>query len=84
MQPRFVLPLLQDAENFCRQTLCNSDLAHYINHTFVSWGGDVRYPDAYKLSNRCASSVAGRLSLLLVTTAFEDRSGQPHASAAGF
>ena len=56
--------LLQDTETFCRQTLCNSDLAHYINHTFVSWGGDVRYPDAYKLSNRCGSSAAGRLLLL--------------------
>ena len=46
---------MQDAEAFCRRTLCNSDLAHYLNSTFVCWGGDVRYPDAYKLSNRCAA-----------------------------
>ena len=58
--------VLQDTETFCRQTLCNSDVAHYINHTFVSWGGDVRHPDAYKLSNRCTHSAAGRLSVLLV------------------
>lgn len=57
---------MQDTETFCRQTLCNSDLAHYINHTFLSWGGDVRHPDAYKLSNRCAHSAAGREPNLLV------------------
>ena len=46
------LLIVQDTGAFCRQTLCNSDLAHYINQKFVSWGGDVRYPDAYRLSNR--------------------------------
>ena len=43
---------VQDAEAFCRQTLCNTQLAAYLNSTFVCWGGDIRQPDAYRLSNR--------------------------------
>ena len=43
---------VQDAEAFCQQTLCNSQLSAYINSTFVCWGGDIRHPDAYRLSNR--------------------------------
>ena len=46
----------QDAEAFCRQTLCNSQLVDYLNSTFVCWGGDIRHPDAYRLSNRYALS----------------------------
>ena len=48
--------IAQDTEVFCQQTLCNNELAQYLNSTFVCWGGDLRYPDAYKLSNRCVSS----------------------------
>ena len=47
---------VQDAEAFCRQTLCNSQLSAYLNSTFVCWGGDIRHPDAYRLSNRYISS----------------------------
>ena len=59
---------MQDTEAFCRRTLCNSDLAHYLNSTFVCWGGDVRYPDAYKLSNRCAASDSsgGPLTIFII------------------
>lgn len=43
----------QDSQRFCRDTLCSPAFVDYINSTFVSWGGDVRYPEA----NRLASSL---------------------------
>lgn len=42
----------QDTGKFCRETLCNTELVDYVNSTFVCWGGDISYPDAYRLSNR--------------------------------
>ncbi|EIE19724.1 UBX-domain-containing protein [Coccomyxa subellipsoidea C-169] len=42
---------LFDTEKFCRETLCNPELVEYVNSTFVCWGGDISYPDAYRLSN---------------------------------
>ena len=47
---------VQDAEAFGRQTLCNGQLSDYLNRTFVCWGGDIRHPDAYRLSIRYALS----------------------------
>ncbi len=44
--------LMQDTDKFCRETLCNPELVDYVNSTFDCWGGDISYPDAYRLSNR--------------------------------
>ncbi|KAK9918295.1 hypothetical protein WJX75_002911 [Coccomyxa subellipsoidea] len=44
-------PHHQDTDRFCRETLCNPELVEYVNSTFVCWGGDISYPDAYRLSN---------------------------------
>lgn len=40
----------QDSEKFCRDTLCSPAFVDYVNSTFVSWGGDVRNPEAHRLA----------------------------------
>jgi FAS-associated factor 2 len=42
----------RDSDAFCRETLCSPPFVDYLNATFVSWGGDIRSPEAYRLAMR--------------------------------
>lgn len=42
------LPVLQDTETFCRDTLCSPGLVEYVNQTFLCWGGDIQRSDAFR------------------------------------
>jgi FAS-associated factor 2 len=42
----------QDSESFCKETLCCPSFVDYLNATFVSWGGDIRCPEAFRLSTK--------------------------------
>ena len=44
-------PRHQDSAAFCRNTLCSPAFVDYLNSTFVSWGGDIRSPDAFRLAS---------------------------------
>ena len=44
-------PQHQDTDDFCKNTLCAPAFVDYVNSTFVSWGGDIRYLDAFKLAS---------------------------------
>lgn len=41
----------QDTESFCADTLCAPAFVDYLNSTFLAWGGDIRYSDAFKLAS---------------------------------
>jgi FAS-associated factor 2 len=41
----------EDSDRFCRDTLCSPAFVDYVNSTFVSWGGDVRSPEASRLAS---------------------------------
>lgn len=43
-------PRHQDTDQFCRDTLCEPAFVDYVNSTFVSWGGNLRTPDAMHLA----------------------------------
>lgn len=38
---------VQDTNSFCRDVICDPDVVQYVNDSFVSWGGDIRRPDAF-------------------------------------
>ena len=40
---------VQDSERFCRNTLCNGELARYVNDNFICWGGDIRRSEPFKV-----------------------------------
>jgi FAS-associated factor 2 len=42
----------QDTDQYCSDVLCHPDVVAYVNSHFVSWGGDVRFSDAYQFSQR--------------------------------
>eukprot|EP00889_Picochlorum_renovo_P001107 jgi/Picre1/28137/NNA_003543.t1 len=44
-------PRHQDTATFCRNTLCSPAFVDYLNSTFVSWGGNIRSPDAFRLAS---------------------------------
>ena len=46
----------KDSDAFCRETLCSPPFVDYLNATFVSWGGDIRSPEAYRLATRLGVS----------------------------
>lgn len=41
----------QHTDTFCKETLCAPAFVDYLNSTFVAWGGDLRYRDAYWLNS---------------------------------
>ena len=44
-----ISPLLQDTEEFCRETLCHPDVVGFVDSTFVAWGGSIHYSDAFRV-----------------------------------
>jgi FAS-associated factor 2 len=44
-------PHHQDTDGFCKDTLCSPAFVDYLNSTFISWGGDIRNPEAYRLAS---------------------------------
>lgn len=42
----------EDADRFCQQTLCNPEFVHYVNSTFLCWGGDVHKSDPFMFSSQ--------------------------------
>lgn len=38
---------LQDTAKFCSEVLTAPEIVEFVNHNFVSWGGDIRYSDPY-------------------------------------
>ncbi|XP_062029186.1 plant UBX domain-containing protein 10 [Rosa rugosa] len=45
-----------DTPSFCERTLCSEALAAYINENFVSWGGNIRASEGFKMSNSLKAS----------------------------
>lgn len=41
---------------FCQDTLCTEVVVEYINQNFVSWGGNVRASEGFKMSNSLKAS----------------------------
>lgn len=41
------LGCMQNTDVFCRSVLCSQELVAFTDAQFVSWGGDIRQPDAY-------------------------------------
>lgn len=56
----------QDTDSFCSEVLCSPDVVSYVNENFVSWGGDVRFSDAFHISNRL--NVTGYPYIALLNT----------------
>lgn len=54
----------QDAEDFCENTLCAPNFVDYLNSTFVAWGGDVRFADAFRLSSSLRAAAYPYCALL--------------------
>lgn len=46
----------QDADRFCRNTLCDPAFVDYVNSTFISWGGTLRSTDAMRLARSIHAS----------------------------
>lgn len=44
---------VQDTDDFCRETLCNQEVAAYIDATFVAWAGSIHHSDAFRVSPQC-------------------------------
>lgn len=49
-------PRHPDTDDFCRETLCNQEVAAYIDATFVAWAGSIHHSDAFRLSNSLGAS----------------------------
>jgi len=64
-------PEHQDTDKFCSDVLGSPELVTYANQHFVSWGGDVRYTDAYQLSGRLGVTAYPYVALL--NTALDNR-----------
>lgn len=45
-----------DTPLFCEGTLCSEVLTAFINENFVSWGGSIRAPEGFKMSNSLKAS----------------------------
>ncbi|XP_034704693.1 plant UBX domain-containing protein 10 [Vitis riparia] len=45
-----------DTPLFCERTLCSEPLAAFINENFVSWGGNIRASEGFKMSNSLKAS----------------------------
>lgn len=45
-----------DTPLFCEGTLCSEVLAAFINENFVAWGGSIRAPEGFKMSNSLKAS----------------------------
>uniref|UniRef100_A0A0C9RQU9 TSA: Wollemia nobilis Ref_Wollemi_Transcript_1303_2038 transcribed RNA sequence n=1 Tax=Wollemia nobilis TaxID=56998 RepID=A0A0C9RQU9_9CONI len=41
---------------FCQETLCSGAVVEYVNQNFVSWGGNVRASEGFKMSNSLKAS----------------------------
>uniref|UniRef100_A0A0D6QSY1 UBX domain-containing protein n=1 Tax=Araucaria cunninghamii TaxID=56994 RepID=A0A0D6QSY1_ARACU len=41
---------------FCQETLCSEAVVEYVNQNFVSWGGNVRASEGFKMSNSLKAS----------------------------
>lgn len=41
---------------FCQDTLCSEVVVEYINQNFVSWGGNVRFNEGFKMRNNLKAS----------------------------
>jgi len=68
-QYKFLLVYLHSPEHentgtFVRSVLTSPDVVAYVNENFVSWGGDVRQPDAFGLSGRLNISTYPAVVLL--------------------
>ena len=40
---------MQDSKGFCSQTLCDEEVAAYLDTTFVCWGGNIHHSDAFRV-----------------------------------
>ncbi|KAK6947969.1 UBX domain [Dillenia turbinata] len=45
-----------DTPLFCERTLCSEALAAFVNENFVSWGGNIRASEGFKMSNSLKAS----------------------------
>jgi FAS-associated factor 2 len=54
----------QDAEEFCSNTLCAPNFVDYLNSTFITWAGDVRCADAFRLSSSLRAAAYPYCALL--------------------
>lgn len=43
--------LNDNADNFCRNTLCTQVVTDFINDNFVSWGTNIKYPQGYQVNS---------------------------------
>lgn len=57
-------PRHQDTASFCRDTLAAPALVDYVNSTLVSWGGDLRRADAFRLSSSLRAAAFPYCALL--------------------
>ncbi|PON73576.1 UBX domain-containing protein [Parasponia andersonii] len=46
----------QDTPLFCERTLCSEVVAAFVNENFVSWGGNIRASEGFKMSNSLKAS----------------------------
>lgn len=54
----------QDADSFCENTLAAPAFVDYVNATFLSWAGDVRSSDAFRLSTSLRAAAYPYCALL--------------------
>ncbi|KAK4761516.1 hypothetical protein SAY87_029400 [Trapa incisa] len=45
-----------DTPVFCERTLCNEEVAAFVNDNFVPWGGSIRASEGFKMSNSLKAS----------------------------
>lgn len=45
-----------DTLDFCNRCLCSEDLAQFVNENFVSWGGNIKRAEGFKMSGSLKAS----------------------------
>ncbi|XP_010252722.1 PREDICTED: plant UBX domain-containing protein 10 [Nelumbo nucifera] len=45
-----------DTPSFCEQSLCSEVVTSFLNENFVSWGGNIRASEGFKMSNSLKAS----------------------------
>ena len=42
--------MVQETDEYCRDTLCDEEVAQWVTSMLVCWGGSVRYRSAFEVS----------------------------------
>lgn len=68
---RFLLVYLhgndhQDTENFCRATLCTTDMRQFVNTSMLFWACDTNSPEGYRVSQALRENTYPFLALIVL------------------